>query len=108
MTPAAVESGSSITRLLVVEDDAAICRVYMEALGGPDREVVSAGSCAEAMARLNEVAGEAHVLVVDLGLPDGDGSDFVRAAVKKFGTRPTLFISGWTDEFWDLHDAPGR
>ena len=105
---AAVESGPSLTRLLVVEDDAAICRVYMEVLAAPGREVLMAGSCAEAMERLDGVAGDAHVLVVDLGLPDGNGAEFVRTAVKKYGARPTLFISGWTDEFWDLHDAPGR
>jgi DNA-binding response OmpR family regulator len=107
-TPAAAESGQSVMRLLVVEDDAAVRRVYMEVLGGPGREVLIAGSCADAMDRLDSVEGNAQVLVVDLGLPDGDGSDFVRAAVKKYGARPTLFISGWTDDFWDLHDAPGR
>jgi DNA-binding response OmpR family regulator len=106
--PATVEASPSVTRLLVVEDDAAVCRVYMEVLGGPTRQVLIAGTCAEAMERLDGVAGKADVLVVDLGLPDGDGAEFVRQAGKKYGARPTLFISGWTDEFWDLHDAPGR
>jgi len=106
--PAAVEPSTSVTRVLVVEDDPAIRRVYMEVLAAPGREVLMAGSCAEAMQRLDAVAGEAQVLVVDLGLPDGDGSEFVRNAVKKYGDRPTLFISGWTDEFWDLHEASGR
>jgi len=106
--PATAEPNTSVTRLLVVEDDSAICRIYMEVLGGPGREVLMAGSCAEAMSKLDEVAGDASVLVVDLGLPDGDGTGFVRAAVQKYGARPTLFISGWTDEFWDLHDNPGR
>ncbi len=108
MAPAVVGTRAPPTRLLVVEDDAAVCRVYMEVLGGPGREILLAGSCAEAMQRLDEIAGDAHVLIVDLGLPDGDGTDFVRGASKKYGARPTLFVSGWTDEFWDLHDTPGR
>jgi two-component system KDP operon response regulator KdpE len=107
-TSAETESPASLTRLLVVEDDAAVRRIYMEVLGGPGREVLAAGSCAEAFEHLDRVAGQADVFVVDLGLPDGDGAEFVRNAVKKYGARPTLFISGWTDEFWDLHDAPGR
>ena len=32
---------------------------------------------------MDRIKGEAQVLVVDLGLPDGDGSDFVRDAVAK-------------------------
>jgi DNA-binding response OmpR family regulator len=106
--PATVEPNTSLTRLLVVEDDAAVSRAYMEVLSGPGREILTASSCAEAMDKLDGIGGDAHVLVVDLGLPDGDGAQFVQDAGKKYGARPTLFISGWTDEFWDLHDAPGR
>ncbi len=106
--PVPAEPTTSLTRLLVVEDDPAVCRVYMEVLSAPGREIHMAGSCAEAMDRLDAIDGDVKVMVVDLGLPDGDGAQFVRNAGKKYGARPTLFISGWTDEFWDLHDAPGR
>lgn len=98
----------SPTRLLVLDDDPAITQIYKEVLLGEGYDVVVAGSCAEAFAQLEAVNGEAHVLVVDLGLPDGDGADFVRQAALKYGVRSTLFVSGWHDEFWQMQDTPGR
>ena len=94
--------------MLVVDDDAAICQIYKEVLHGEGYDVVTAGTVAEAMGQMDAANGALDVLVVDLGLPDGDGGDFVRDATKKWGARPTLFVSGWTDEFWQLHEAPGR
>lgn len=95
-------------RLLVVDDDRAICEIYREVLEQNGFTVVTAGSCADAMKQMDAIGGDAQVLVVDLGLPDGDGGDFVRDAATKYGERPTLYVSGWTDEFWQLHDVPGR
>ena len=95
-------------RVLVVDDDASITKIYDEVLTGTGYTVVTAGSCAGAMAQMDSIGGDAQVLVVDLGLPDGDGADFVRDSATKYGTRPTLYVSGWTDEFWQLQDAPGR
>jgi two-component system KDP operon response regulator KdpE len=95
-------------RVLVVDDDAAICQIYKEVLQGEGYDVVTAGTVAEAMAQMDAANGGLDVLVVDLGLPDGDGGDFVRDATKRYGDRPTLFVSGWTDEFWQLNEAPGR
>jgi DNA-binding response OmpR family regulator len=95
-------------RVLVVDDDAAITQIYDEVLRSQGYGVLTAGNCADAMRQMDSVNGDAQVLVVDFGLPDGDGADFVRAAVAKYGERPTMYISGWTDEFWQLQDAPGR
>ena len=95
-------------RVLVVDDDPAICQIYQEVLTGVGYEVSTAGSCAQAMKRMDELNGNAQVLVVDLGLPDGDGADFVKQSNDKYGPRATMYVSGWTDEFWQLQDAPGR
>jgi DNA-binding response OmpR family regulator len=100
--------GAQTMRLLVVDDDPAICQIYRDVLGRLNYDVVSADSCGQAMAQMYALNGEAGVLVVDIGLPDGDGSDFVRECSAAFGPRPTLFVSGWTDEFWDLSEMPGR
>ena len=101
-------SNSSPARLLVVDDDSAIRQIYDEVLTKAGYTVVTAGSCAEATSRLDAVRGDFQVLVIDLGLPDGDGGDIARAAAEKYGARPTLYVSGWTDEFWQLGDVPGR
>lgn len=95
-------------RLLVVDDDPAICGIYREVLEREGYRVITARSCAEAMTQLDAVGGDVQVLVVDLGLPDGDGGDFVRDASEKYGERSTLYVSGWTDEFWQLPEVPGR
>ena len=95
-------------RILVVDDDPAITTLYEEVLRAQGYDVVTAGSIAQAMEAMKLVKGEVQVLVVDLGLPDGDGADFVRDAAHTFGTRPTMYVSGWTDEMWQLSDAPGR
>jgi DNA-binding response OmpR family regulator len=99
---------AQMPRLLVVDDDPAICRIYDEVFGRLNYEVISADSCAGAMAQMSAINGDARVLVVDIGLPDGEGPDFVRESSRKYGPRPTLFVSGWTDEFWDLSETPGR
>jgi DNA-binding response OmpR family regulator len=99
---------TSPIRLLVVDDDPAICQIYDEVLRREGYEVVTALSVKDAIAKLDSINGDAQVLVVDLGLPDGDGADVVRDAAAKYGPRPTMFVSGWTDEFWQLDDAPGR
>ena len=95
-------------RVFVVDDDAAITQIYDEVLRGQGYEVITAGSCADAMAKIDAVSGDVQVMVVDLGLPDGDGADFVRDAAAKYGSKPTMYVSGWSDEFWQMHDAPGR
>ena len=95
-------------RVFVADDDPAITQIYDEVLTGTGYDVVTAGSCADAMAKLDAIRGDVQVRVVDLGLPDGDGADFVKDAAAKYGSKPTMYVSGWSDEFWQLHDAPGR
>lgn len=99
---------ASVTRLLVVDDDIAITEIYKEVLTSQGYDVLTAHNCAEAMTAMDSVNGDAQVLVVDFGLPDCDGPDFVRNAAAKYGERPTMYVSGWTDEFWQLQDTPGR
>jgi DNA-binding response OmpR family regulator len=94
-------------RVLVVDDDPAIVQIYKEVLDRDGFETLVAGSCAEALTRLEAVQGDVRALVIDLGLPDGDGSDFSRTVASRFGERPALYVSGWTDEFWQLDDVPG-
>ena len=95
-------------RVLVVDDDETIARMYDEVLSREGYAVVTAASCADAVKKMDEIQGDADVLLVDLGLPDGDGAELARTLASKHGSRPTMYVSGWTDEFWQLQDAPGR
>ncbi len=94
-------------RILIVDDDPAICRAYQEVLKAEGYDVVTAPSRAEGLATLEQLDGAVDAFIVDIGLRDADGPDFARDAVAKFGTRPTIYVSGWTDDFWDLSNAPG-
>lgn len=95
-------------RVLVVDDDGTIAKMYDEVLTGEGYRVVTASSCADAIQKMDEIQGDVAVLLVDLGLPDGDGAELARTLAAKHGNKPTMYVSGWTDEFWQLQDAPGR
>jgi DNA-binding response OmpR family regulator len=93
--------------VLVVDDDPAICLAYKEILAADGYDVTTSGGRAEALAALDELNGAVDIFIVDIGLRDADGPEFARDAVAKYGKRPTVYVSGWTDEFWDLSHAPG-
>ena len=95
-------------RILVVDDDPAICLAYSEVLSAGGYEVVTAGSRADALAALDRSGGEIDALILDIGLPDADGADVARDIADRIGQRPTLYVSGWSEDFWQLSDAPGR
>ncbi|HVX38183.1 MAG TPA: response regulator [Gemmatimonadaceae bacterium] len=95
-------------RILVVDDDAEICDAYDQILRAHGFEVTTAQSRAEAMAALDQPDADFEVLILDIALPDADGADVAHEIAARLGQRPTLYVSGWTDEFWNLSDAPGR
>ena len=77
-------------RVLVVDDDAAIRRVVATGLRARGYEVLEAGTASDG---LGAVATEAPDLVVlDLGLPDGDGIDVCRR-VREFSSVPVIVLS---------------
>jgi two-component system NtrC family response regulator len=93
-------------RVLIVDDDPAICRAYTEILSNEGYEVMTSAGRAQGLAELERLQGQVDIFIVDIGLRDADGPDFVRDAVARFGARPTVYVSGWTDDFWDLSTAP--
>jgi DNA-binding response OmpR family regulator len=104
----AADVPSAAAHVLVVDDDPSICESYVEILRAEGFDVVTAGSRAAALSEIDRLEGSVDVLVLDIALPDADGSDLAHEIVAKIGQRPTLYVSGWTDEFWNLSNAPGR
>jgi two-component system KDP operon response regulator KdpE len=77
-------------RVLVVDDEPAIHRFLTPAFAANDIDVSTAGTVAEAAKR---IAAEAPDLVVlDLGLPDGDGKDVIRN-VRQWSDVPIVVLS---------------
>ncbi len=74
-----LRGGGSVVRVLLVEDHAIFRELFARTFElEPGVEVVAqAGSLAEANERLEELPGGVDVAVVDLGLPDGDGTGLI-------------------------------
>jgi two-component system KDP operon response regulator KdpE len=78
------------TRVLVVDDEAAMLRFLKPALEANDYAMASAGTVADATKR---IAAEApDIVVLDLGLPDGDGKDVIRS-VREWSDVPIIVLS---------------
>ena len=77
-------------RVLVVDDEAAIPRFLKPALEANNYDITSAETMAESIKR---IAAEApDIVVLDLGLPDGDGKDVIRQ-VRQWSDVPIVVLS---------------
>jgi two-component system KDP operon response regulator KdpE len=81
---------SAKTNVLVVDDEAAILRFLKPALEANGYEMTNAGSVAEATKRI--AADSPDVVLLDLGLPDGDGKDVIRRA-REWSDVPIIVLS---------------
>ena len=77
-------------KLLIVEDDRELRRTLGEALAVEGYEVVTAASLGEGLALVRHAGVD--LVVLDLGLPDGDGETLLAALRERQGT-PVLVIS---------------
>ena len=80
-----------MTRLLLVEDDAALREGIADLLHQAGHEVVSSGDGRDALARL--VDSDFDVAIVDLGLPGMDGIELLRALRRRQIGLPVLVIT---------------
>jgi DNA-binding response OmpR family regulator len=94
--------------VLIVDDDPTICAAYDQILRSRGYDVATAGSRADALTQIDRLDGMVDMLIMDITLPDADGTDLAREIIERIGSRPALYVSGWSEEFWDLSDAPGR
>jgi two-component system, OmpR family, KDP operon response regulator KdpE len=81
---------SAKTRVLVVDDEPAIVRFLKPALAANNYEIETVGTIAEAT---REIASRApDIVVLDLGLPDGDGTEVIRQ-VRQWSDVPIVVLS---------------
>lgn len=81
---------SARRRVLLVDDEPAIVRFLKPALDANDYDTVSAGTVAEAVRRV--AADSPDIVLLDLGLPDGDGKDVIRRA-REWSDVPIIVLS---------------
>lgn len=77
-------------KVLVVDDEPAILRFLKPALVAGGYDVAEAGSMAEAVRAI--AARAPDIVVLDLGLPDGDGKDVIRK-VRAWSDVPIIVLS---------------
>lgn len=84
-----------MNQVLLIEDDLRIRHFVRLALEGEGLAVLEASCLAEARARLS--AQPPILLILDLGLPDGDGIEFIRE-LRPWSSLPILVLSARTLE----------
>lgn len=77
-------------QVLVVDDEAAILRFLKPALEANSYDMTSAGTVAEAVKRI--AAETPDLVLLDLGLADGDGKDVIRR-VREWSDVPIIVLS---------------
>src|SRR5215471_2815241 len=77
-------------RALVIDDEAPILRFLKPALEANNYDMSSAGTVAEGIKRI--AAETPDIVLLDLGLPDGDGKDAIRRA-REWSDLPIIVLS---------------
>ena len=87
--------GETVQRILIVEDEAEIRRFVRMSLSGEGFEVIEAESVQRGL--IEAGTRRPDLVVLDLGLPDGDGIDLIRD-LRAWSDMPVLVLSARTTE----------
>lgn len=79
-------------RILIIDDEPAICAVMEDLLGGPDAAVDIARDIPSALAK---AANRYDVAVVDLSLPGGSGLDALHAIKRHHPETPVIMMTAY-------------
>ncbi|WAC49171.1 response regulator [Asticcacaulis sp. SL142] len=79
-----------MTTILIIEDEADIRRYLRATLIARDYEVLEAATAKEGLQKLT--VNRPDVVILDLGLPDQDGQDFIRQ-VREWSKTPIIVLS---------------
>jgi two-component system KDP operon response regulator KdpE len=82
-------------RLLIVEDDEGIRRFVRQTLEAAGHEVAEASTMRRGLADAG--IGRPDLVILDLGLPDGEGIDLIRE-IRNWNTCPIIVISARLDD----------
>lgn len=82
-------------KILIVEDDNSICSFLETVLTTSGYQVLTAETCSQGM--MMHASHVPDLVVLDLGLPDMDGENFLRE-VRKTSSIPVIVLSARSDE----------
>jgi two-component system KDP operon response regulator KdpE len=84
-----------VTKVLVVDDEPSILRALRINLTAREYDVITAGDGATGLAAV--ARDHPDVIILDLGLPDMDGTDVIHG-VRGWATTPIIVLSAWDQE----------
>jgi two-component system KDP operon response regulator KdpE len=84
-----------VTKVLVIDDEPSILRALRINLSARDYEVATASDGASGLAAVSRERPD--VLILDLGLPDMDGTDVIHG-VRGWSSTPIIVLSVWGQE----------
>jgi DNA-binding response OmpR family regulator len=84
--------------VLVADDDAAFCDLLAAPLRAAGFRPIVAGTAAAAEAMLTDAGARYEALLLDVGLPDGDGHALCAALRQRGVTLPILMLTGAAEE----------
>jgi DNA-binding NtrC family response regulator len=82
-----------IPRILVVDDDAGVCRIAHRMLSDEQYQVQTSQSVADALGAIEQKPFDVYVM--DYKLPDGSGLDVAERIRSKGGAAPIILMSGY-------------
>jgi len=88
-------TGKDVVRVLVVEDDPALSEILVDELRGAGHETEAAGSVADAVRQLR--SAEFDVLLLDMVLPDGRGTDVIRHVCEERLASECIVLTGYAE-----------
>jgi two-component system, cell cycle sensor histidine kinase and response regulator CckA len=83
--------------ILLVEDEAFVRDVACEVLSRAGYRVLKAGNAKEAVKIFREHAGEVHLLLTDVVLPDRNGRDLATELATLGDGVKSIFVSGYAE-----------
>jgi two-component system cell cycle sensor histidine kinase/response regulator CckA len=89
--------------ILVVDDEEAVRKVIQRTLEAAGYTVLTAASGAEALLKSAQHAGEIHLLLTDVVMPQMSGRTLVEELAKTGRSLAVLYMSGYTDDAIDHH-----
>ncbi len=87
-----------ILQILVVEDDLDLSAELAEQIGNGGYGATTVGTLAAARDALAITPGNFDLVLLDVGLPDGDGCTLCADLRRSGQTLPVIILSGLTDE----------
>ena len=84
-------------RVLIIDDDPSIRKLYARTIRAEDREVTTVASGAEAMEILSQHG--ADLILLDLNMPGMDGAATLKMIREAHRTIPIFIITGFLDVF---------